>query len=493
MPAASAPPAPRASGDPLSPFPDFPDLPIALDHLQTLAVAIQPPGEENPFRADAFSQSLTDEIGYAIVGRGSVAMVFGGFLAGVLLLIVVLRGPRRREVLGWCAPVLALLAASVLLLLGERSRRAAEPTVAVGQLVDIAPGGQEASTRGLLAAYRTEGGPAAMGAERGGLFEIDQVGVKGQTRRLLLDDMDAWHWDGLTLPVGVRKAAFRYPVATEEPIRALARLTAVGIEGVLTTGPFRGASDAILLTPADRLLAVRLEANGLFRANGQDTLALDRFLADTLLSDRQQRRQELYRRFLAKPAAHLRGRNILLAWADPVEMHFQLSAGAKTVGDALLIVPLELRPPAADTRVTIPAALVPAQRIQDGIATRVTREFSQASEQHLRFQLPAAALPMQIERVRLAVRIDAASRPVTVSAREGEAFTEVHRVESPLDTVHVEIAEPRLLTLDERGGLHLRLTVGNPHGDKKGPEPNDDKWTLRSIELEVTGRTLPER
>ena len=183
---------------------------------------------------------------------------------------------------------------------------------------------------------------------------------------------------------------------------------------MLTTGPFRGASDAVLFTPADRPL--RCAGGGrLLPRDGRDTLPPDRFLGGALLSDRQQRRQELYRRLLEKPPARLRGRNLLLAWADPIDTHFRLSDGSRTVGDALLIVPLGLSPVAADARVTVPAALVPYDRVQVGNASRVTKELWNAAEQHLRFQLPGAAPPMQVERVRLAVRIEAASRRVTVS------------------------------------------------------------------------------
>ena len=43
----------------------------------------------------------------------------------------------------------------------------------------------------------------------------------------------------------------------------------------------------------------------------------------------------------------------------------------------------------------------------------------------------------------------------------------MYRVESPLDTVRVEIAEPRLLKLDDKGGLHLRLDVGDAPGETR--------------------------
>src|SRR5262249_61752888 len=103
----------------------------------------------------------------------------------------------------------ALGAAAVLLALGEASRRATAPTVAVAQVIDVIPGTQEAVAQGTFAAYRPHSGPAEFGAAGGGSFELDAADLEGQIRRRVLTDMDAWHWDNLALPAGVRFASFR--------------------------------------------------------------------------------------------------------------------------------------------------------------------------------------------------------------------------------------------------------------------------------------------
>ena len=41
---------------------------------------------------------------------------------------------------------------------------------------------------------------AEAGVRRGGFFNLDTAGTEGQSRRLILTDMDAWHWENLSLP-----------------------------------------------------------------------------------------------------------------------------------------------------------------------------------------------------------------------------------------------------------------------------------------------------
>jgi len=118
--------------------------------------------------------------------------------------------------------------------------------------------------------------------------------------------------------------------------------------------------------------------------------------------------------------------------------------------------------------------------------TRLVAESTQASEQHLRFQLPSAVLPLKVARARLLVKIDARGRQVSVAGRADDAFVELHSKENPLGPIQVDITAERFLRLDADGGLHLRLTVHEPEVDGRA---NPSKWTIEYIELEVSGMT----
>ena len=99
----------------------------------------------------------------------------------------------------------------------------------------------------------------------------------------------------------------------------------------------------------------------------------------------------------------------------------------------------------------MPGPLVPYRRIRDGARRAARRlEGSDELEQHLRFQLPAAALPLQVERAASPAAIEAASRRVFVSAGQGEAFTEVYNAERRRTPIRVEIGRPDLLARTPR-------------------------------------------
>ncbi len=477
---------PRTAADGPSPDERFRDLPVPLPPVAELASALAP--ETSPFRMAAFEPLLGDEIGYEVVGPGPAALVFGAFLLTALGLGIGLRRSRRPELAGWVGPVAALPAAAVFFALGEASRRAVPPTVAVTQLVDVVPGSTEQPVRGLLALYRPDAGPAPISSDRGGRLELDQAGLSGQNRRLVMTDLGAWHWENLALPAGVRTGTFEFTARTDPPPSAVGRFGPDGLEGRLAPGPFRGLADALLSTPTRRPVAVSLRTDGTFTAGDGDQLAPGQYLSGAILSDRQQRRQAVYRHLLAESEPrYLEGRTTLLAWADPLETPFTLEPGAKAVGSALVAVPIAFERPPPGARLTVPRAFVPFVRLHDGRTDRPTLASEAGIDMHLRFQVPPSVLPLAVERARLTARVTAPGRRVSVAGRAGEEQVELFAADGPDQAVRIDITEGRLLRLDDQGGLHLELHVGelSPELGRGGQRV---AWTVEGLGLEVTGR-----
>jgi len=484
---------PRLPGERVAPFQESPTFPVPLPHVDQIGLILQPQRDQTTFGVESFQPMLTEEIGYSVVGRGAVMLTFGAFLLSGLALGFALRRSSRPELLGWLGPVAALGAAGVFFLMGESSRRSAPTTVAVGQIVHAVSGKDEAAVSGLLAAYRPESGPIEAGADEGGFFDLDMSGIEGQTRRLVLTGMDAWHWENLTLPAGVRAASFHDSLRIGEPIRVIARFGPEGLEGKIT-GPCQELADAVLSTPGGRNLAIHLGPDGSFSAGSSDILPKGEFLTGAILSDKQQQRQEIYRAFLKRPKIPQSqgGNNVVLAWAKPFDLPFVLAPEARRIGSALLVVPLQLERPAPETAVSIPGPFISYQRILDTGPIRPAMESRNGIEMHLRFQLPREVLPFKAERARLTLKIDAPSRRVTIAGLEDARATPLRTVDSPLDPLRLDITDERLLHLDAEGGLHLNVTIGNTFQGKSeaaAPQQVTEKWTIDYLELDVSGRT----
>lgn len=477
----------RTKRDLGSPYEHFPNFPVPTEPLEDLGWELHHKENAAPFPVEAFRPLLIEGIGYSVLDRDAVVLVFGMFLVTVLALGIGLRQSRRPELLGWLAPAAAVAAASIFVVLGEISRRAAPPTVAVAQLVDAVTGKEEASVRGLMAVYRPDSGAADVGVTSGGSFDLDMEGLQGQTRRLVLTDLDAWQWDNLSLPAGVRLSSFHCSLPILKPITALAHFGPAGIEGRLEAGSFEELSDVLLTTPGGRNLAVQLRPDGTFHSGSQDILPMGQFLSGAVLNDRQQQRHNLYREFLNSPRAeYLQERNILLAWAKPVDPHFHIAPEARFMGSALLVIPLRFERPAPGESVTIPGPFLSYQRILAGKLIRPSLKSNQDTDIHLRVQLPVEVLPFRLERARLFAKIDAPSRRVIISAQADGEFIEIHRVDSPLDPMRLDIDE-RFLHLDEGGGLHVNVKMSD--AGQGGGGRLREKWTIEHLELEVSGHT----
>src|SRR5262249_53360940 len=149
----------------------------------------------------------------------------------------------------------------------------------------------EVSVAGLLGFYKPDGGPADISTAQGGILELDMSGLEGQTRRMVTTDIDAWHWENLTLPAGVRLGGYSSAAPTSDPISCVARFSRSGLEGRLSAGRFHGLADIVIQAPSRRAFSVRLSSDGTFAAGENNLLAPNQFVAGAVLTDDQQKRQ----------------------------------------------------------------------------------------------------------------------------------------------------------------------------------------------------------
>jgi hypothetical protein len=490
----------RNANDPKSPSESFPDLPVPLQPLLELARKFGVINEPKVSNVEPLEQLVNGEVGYSVPQRTLATMIFGIFFLAALSLGLILQQLHRLELAALGGPVLAVGAAVAFVMLGQASRNAVPPTISAAEIVTVSPATNEQAAEGLVAQYRPDGGVLPVGSTDGGTLELDTQGLQGQTRRRVITDVRDWHWDNLAAPAGLRLGRFVYTVRTGEPLAAVAQLGPEGVTGRISAGPYPPLADAVLKTPTGRPLAVRLDPNGTFHARTEDRLAAGQFLPDVVLSDLQQRRIDVYRKlFTRNEPADAIGSGLLYCWSDHPGMPFTLEPAARTVASSLLAIPLEFVRPAPDTRVSVPGAFVPCQRVLNGKMVLPFLESGSGVDMLLRFQLPRTILPLKVEGARFSTSVRAPQRRFTVAGSDsahaenaGAKPIELFSGEGLAGPVSVEITQKDLLVLDDQGGLYVRVIVGElPEQAGEESRSSDPRWSMESPELEITGRTLP--
>ena len=477
---------PRQAGDPPSTYRDFPSLPVPLVPMQFLAQEILMRTDQPLLETGDLKPFVEAQIGYQVTNRVTILLVFGLFFVGMAIASIVLGRRGSLEHLGWLAPLFAIGAAGAFLLLGERSRSAVPPTVAVAQVVLTEPGTGDAQATGLIGVFQPGLEPSTViGAADGGQFDPDFSGLEGRVYSRVQTDLDRWHWANLELPTGERLAPFKYTVPIKKPIKAVVRFGPQGVEGHVDSGAFHPLEDILLTTPGRHALPMSLSEDGSLHPDGEDSLQSGHLLTSGLLSDRQRVRQSIYEKVMTSPQPRLAGRSLLLAWTDPVDTHFTFVTNARTTGMALLAIPIQFERTPPESPVTVPFTFVDCMKVGgDGRLIPAPTESRMPSNTKLRFQVPDAVRPLTIENARLSVRFNVPLREVTISGFAGAKQVPLRRMSSPNGTEQIEITDPRLLQVDSSGALYVNIEVGDVHN-----EVDRDLWHIEWAGLEVRGRT----
>ena len=228
-----------------------------------------------------------------------------------------------------------------------------------------------------------------------------------------------------------------------------------------------------------------MQADGRF-AILNNRLPSGEYLTDNVITDRQQRRREIYRKYLNPLPKHLADRTHLLTWVESANLPVTVETGERILGSQLLVIPVTFKRPPPDSKVTIPAGFISPGHDGPG---KLTMESSAALMQTIRFQLPSSVLPMAIDRATLTIKIRTPGRQVSIFGRLDGNKHLIHEVNSPLDAIRVDITDSRFLKPDEQGGLRFDLTVGSTPKVAGDRTSRDLSWRIESLAMEVVGRT----
>ncbi len=477
-----------------------------LSPMEELAAYVLAKRDPVPILPDDLESIAQEYVAYDVPTFGLIAGTMGGFLALLAAIGVWLWKRERLEYFGWSGSLLAVLFGALLIGRGLTNRYGIPPTAASEQLAQAISGTDDVRTYGVTAVYRTEGSASPIRTSQGGELWPDMTGTEGSTRRMVTTDLDAFHWEGLPQPAGLRV----YPHATSRSFsdRIAARVT-IDDRGVV--GRFSGLSsageDAILATREGRV-DVTLESDGRFRADADDVLEPDQYLDAAFLGDVQDRRRRILQKlFENRSWTNTLEQPLVMTWVDDWDPGFDFGEGLSRQGDTLLAVPLEISRPPTGTSMVIPAPLLsfsscppPDGSTSSGFwddASREWQERSRPSTTWLSFQVPRGLLPSRATKARVDVDVSGLmGRLEILGARNGEVVS-LQSVTDPVGTLSFEIDDPDVLTISDDGGLILGIRAGVPtqtEGDGSGTGQASaavnlaapaNYWRIESLSLQL--------
>ena len=470
------------------------------------------PTDAAPRQADdTLAKLITSRIGYKVMGRGPVALVFLLMVAALLGSGLWLQHRGRRadaatrgglERIGLFGIALALVATVALTGISAASHGTIPKTVAGLQLVWVAPSQRIALVRAVLGFF-TPGPeePIVVESDNGGLIWMEPEIFQGGSPRMTWTDFDRWSWEQPELqPNAMRMAKQRGAVRLDQSVSVNLGFgeeqMIVGIE----PGPLRKLVDPVLVGPNGHLLPDR-DGDRFVIPAGQAP-GPDQYVVGTgTLDDEQKSHQDVMRALAADPHAPMPARwarqPLLLVWGNALDLGMNYAPNAKHDESALFAIPVTVTRPAPDTLVRIPKAFIPF-RAEDPLGQFKSAPYVEAERQWvtdisrpqtfvIRFQLPPEVTPLQVTEARLTVSVKAKNWTFSVCDPYEKDLVVLKADSSPMGESVVDLVDlmgtEALMKSADQGAIYVKFDVSG------APADSEAVWRIESMHLQVEGRT----
>lgn len=449
---------------------------------------------------------LEELIGYQIPRRRTVLLLLGSACLTMVVVASLVWYRRRMEWFALAGPVIALVTAAIFFVMGSSYKHQVNSAIVGVQLTTYSPESREVSVHGGTAIYVPDTDSVPLSGQQGGLVWPQMAGLEGTNKRLLWNDLDDWVWRDLRLPAGVRPAAVEAQISLPDPVAVTGHFGPQGFQGQLASGQLSDVGDAIIAMPPSQRVGVRLEEGGRFVITDRDTLARDQFTLDSLLSDEQRRRREIYQKFVTSKAENqFPTRPTFLCWTSALDFGIQAPEALERRGSALMSLPLVIEPTPPNTSFFVPSAFMKISLKTDVEGRSAvynprvgewTPNVTSVTRTRLHFQLPSQVLPAALERGQLSLKLNAPSRDVQIVLRRGEQDLELRTVRDANGVYTIPIDQADQLVIDSDNGVGVGLFVGRQRGMEAVTNPKTASgstrvtgWTVEYVRLDLWGHT----
>lgn len=366
------------------------------------------------------------------------------------------------------------------------------------QMIEISDDGNNAFVREHGAVYQTESSDMKLIGRIDGSSNPDSSVTSG-IKTLASDDIMSWSMQNSAWPPGIWRFSTSGIVETDT-LRATGRLTETGLE--IEPPSAINLSDVIVnFVPGNRMVASNAGSKVL--ADGSLSASGDRWFVDTLVSNEQTRRAEVYREYFRVKERETRMPRRLLGWSDRWEELPKWNRDdLKHSGSALLSIPIQLVPPVPNQSILIPHGLVSIQNSRDSVSSSTAfdqlrgewvADSTYAAEIDLEFLLPKEVLPFSADKIEMDLDIRAPRRTVTISHISKEKTTELGRVDGPSVPWRLSISDASVLKDSTDGIVRLKLVVSE-RNDKTADAQSVSlvSWQVSHFHLSFRGRVVTD-
>jgi hypothetical protein len=474
--------------------------------LQALAGRFFVSKMEPPKYVAEVSEVLDSEIGYKIPSRSSIAWVLS-----LQMLVVVVGGAalmykKKLQGLAVLVPVSALTAMVILVGMGKLNTNKVPSTIAIGQIVRTTPDSATAGVSSVAAIYSQE--ERSLPIATGGDNTTHLVGQDyGAPKRIVWDDAGGARWYFVSQPPGVvQHVESEAVVEIDQPWNAIGKFTPDGFE-VRTDGlPLSVCEDSFVATVGtpDLGLVVSEEPEQIYRGNG--VLLPGRFIGSSVLSERQQKRQELLRELSAPEVKFFSEEPTLVTWTKPLEIGLEFGEGYERVGWSLVSLPLRFEKTPPGTSFKVPSTFVRQGPLLGTLGSQFYNATTgkwldglvKPGEVGVRCSVPQSVMPCELGKAQIDLTIKAPGRTVAIKGFVEGEFKTLKEFVSPIGAVQYSITDPAALLLDKKGGLRVTISVSESDeqkaaaelADKSGEgqgDPLRSTWGIESLQVSFEG------
>jgi hypothetical protein len=397
---------------------------------------------------------------------------------------------------GLVAPTLALLA-SVPLIVAATLQRRDIPTMATAlQLVQI-DSAAGAYLREGAAVYSSDS-PSMELLGKGDGLAIPSPTIETGLRSVTTDDFQNWRMTNSAWPAGT----WRYNshlALPEISLVARAQLTKDGLSIELPQGLPSPLEDIVVyMVPGAQSLGKYIDGKKRLLIDGELPAEGERWTTDTIVSDEQRRRAEVYTKIFEKVGDPRIPVRTLCGWTGLWPQAPQWNVDIERRGTALTTMPVRLATPEVGSQVRIPYPLIQIEHANKNSASSIFQsdsgkfisEATLATEAELAFILPPEAVPLEADSITIDWDIKAPGRKVRLLCICDGGPVELVALNAPSIPWKSTIDNPRVLKELRDGRLVLRIEISG--GDElESAKSSFITWRIKHLRLNVDGRTLP--